>query len=462
MTRAALYCRISVDRTGSALGVQRQESDCRNLAQAKGWEVADVYVDNDISASTGRRRPAYERLLEALQAGTADAVVAWHPDRLHRSTVELERFINIVEGSKAKVATVQAGELDLGTAAGRMTARVVGAVARHEVEQKSERQRAKAEQLARAGKQGGGGARPYGFAPNRLTHIASEAKVVRHAAKQILAGESLRGVAADLNRRGVQTVTGTPWSMPVLRRILMAPRTAGLREYRGEVVADAEWEPILDRADHERIVRLLNDPARRKNQSGRAYLLSGFGYCALCSTRLVARPRADKTRCYVCASGPGFHGCGKIRVIADPLEALVVESVISVIDTPDLAAKIAKSSPQSVTMELGEVVALEQRLDDLAEDWADGNLDRRSWLTARKRIEERLEAANRTIAAQTQTSALEGFVGQGGALRDRWIDLGFDRQRAVLRAVLDRVVVGSAVRGRNTFDPTRITIEWRV
>ncbi len=48
--RAAIYARISDDRTSDAAGVTRQEQDCRALALSRGWTVVDLFVDNDISA----------------------------------------------------------------------------------------------------------------------------------------------------------------------------------------------------------------------------------------------------------------------------------------------------------------------------------------------------------------------------------------------------------------------------
>jgi site-specific DNA recombinase len=148
---AALYCRISQDRAGDALGVDRQRQDCEALAERRGWTVGEVFVDDDRSAYSGRVRPGYNRMLEGLKAGRFGALVAWHPDRLHRSPLELESFIDLVNATGVAIATCSAGEYDLATAAGRMTARVVGAVARHESEQKSERIRRQREQAAQAG-----------------------------------------------------------------------------------------------------------------------------------------------------------------------------------------------------------------------------------------------------------------------------------------------------------------------
>ena len=102
---AGLYCRISDDRDGRALGVSRQEADCRALAERKGWPVGDLYVDNDISAADPRkRRPEYERLLEDIKAGRIDAVVAWDLDRLHRRPIELETVLR--DRRRCRVAPV--------------------------------------------------------------------------------------------------------------------------------------------------------------------------------------------------------------------------------------------------------------------------------------------------------------------------------------------------------------------
>lgn len=103
----------------------RQEQDCRALIEARGWSAGGVFTDNDVSAYSGRVRPGYRAMLDGVAAGEYGAVVAWHPDRLHRRPAELEEFIDVVEAAGVTVATVRAGEIDLATASGRMVARVV-------------------------------------------------------------------------------------------------------------------------------------------------------------------------------------------------------------------------------------------------------------------------------------------------------------------------------------------------
>ncbi len=136
--RAGIYCRISRDKVGAGLGVERQQADCRALAERLGWSVVDVFTDNDISAYRGKPRPAYRTMLDAIRTGRVDAVIAWHHDRLHRSPRELEEYISACEPRSVPTYCVKAGELDLTTASGRMTARITGAVARGEVEHMSD------------------------------------------------------------------------------------------------------------------------------------------------------------------------------------------------------------------------------------------------------------------------------------------------------------------------------------
>jgi DNA invertase Pin-like site-specific DNA recombinase len=65
--RAGIYVRISRAADGSTLGVERQEPPCRALCERNGWEAAEVYSDNDLSAFNGHR-PGYQRLLTDAKA----------------------------------------------------------------------------------------------------------------------------------------------------------------------------------------------------------------------------------------------------------------------------------------------------------------------------------------------------------------------------------------------------------
>jgi DNA invertase Pin-like site-specific DNA recombinase len=99
VVRAGIYTRISSNPSGQRAGVERQRRDCEAHCAARGWQVAETFCDNDVSAYGKRPRRAYEAMLAAVEAGRIDAIVTWHNDRLHRSPKELEAFIDLVERS---------------------------------------------------------------------------------------------------------------------------------------------------------------------------------------------------------------------------------------------------------------------------------------------------------------------------------------------------------------------------
>uniref|UniRef100_UPI003F989402 recombinase family protein n=1 Tax=Mycobacterium sp. TaxID=1785 RepID=UPI003F989402 len=132
--RAAIYTRISKDISGEMLGVQRQLDDCQALADRQDWTVTHRFDDNDLSAFNGKRRPGFEELLAAMNRGDIDVLVCWHIDRLYRSIKDLVRLIDAAKAHNVMIRTVQAGDLDLSTSAGRMLATILGSVAQQESE----------------------------------------------------------------------------------------------------------------------------------------------------------------------------------------------------------------------------------------------------------------------------------------------------------------------------------------
>lgn len=463
-TAAAIYARISSDPTGDQLGVSRQIEDCLALAQRRGWPVQGRYVDDDRSAYSGKRRPQYRQLLDDIRRGSIDAVVVWHLDRLHRQPRELEEFFDVCDAAGVSALASVTGDVDLSTHDGRFMARILGAVARKESDDKSRRIARKHLEMAQTGEWAGGGTRPFGYQADRRSLDPVEARFVGEAATRVLAGESLRSVTADLNARAVPTVHGGSWTTQVVRRLLLSARISGQREHHGQIVGKAQWDAIISTEDTARLRALLNDPARRLDRTPRRYLLAGLLRCAHCDAKLISRPRGDGTRRYVCARVPGRAGCGKIAILAEPLERLVQEAILYRLDTPELADALSgrSSEGKEAARASAELEADQRQLEELATAYGNRLITFREYLAARKPIETRIDAARRALARDSKLTAVADYVGDGAALRARWDDLPFSRQRAILAALLDRAVVGAAVRGRTAFDPSRITPVWRV
>lgn len=389
-------------------------------------------------------------------------MIVYHLDRLHRLPRELEEFFDVCTAAGVDDLATVTGRIDLSDPDGQFQARILGAVAKKESDDKARRNRRKHEELAAAGKVSGGGTRAYGYAEDRRTIRPGEAAVIREAATRLLAGESVRSICVELNERGEPTVKGGQWTSQTLRRMLESGRISGQREHRGVILGPAEWPGIISPADTERIRALLSDPARRTNKTARRYPLARLLRCGLCGAALVARPRSGGKRRYVCPSGPGLSGCGRITITADHVEAVVIEAVLFRLDSPELAATLEGRSDDPAAAEWqAEAERAQAQLDELAKAYADQLIGLQEWLTARGGIEQRREAARKKLASLNQASALDGYLGNAGELREQWPTMPLSRQAAIIAAVLDHAVISPATPGRNTLDPSRISLVWR-
>lgn len=440
--------------------MDRQRADCRALCERRGWDLVDEYVDNDVSAYSGKPRPQYNRMLADIEAGRLDAVMTWHNDRLHRSPVELEAFISLVERTGVRIAVVEGGDYDLTTPDGRLSARIVGAVARKESEDKSRRLRRKHLQLAESGAP----ASRIGWG----VRSEEERELVREAAERVLNGASLRSLVADWNERGIPAPAGgdTHWSTVAMRRVLLAPRIAGLREHGRDRTAKtvgslhpATWQAAVPKETWEQLRLLLVDPSRTKNGgvNARRYLLTGMVFCGLCGKRCHARPKTDRQRAYTCISGPNFDGCGKIRRLAEPVEAQVTEMALRLLASPVFRAKLAAyvgGTPEEDRGPVAGLAAAEQRLTRLEEaHFVTGELPESTYRRLRAQLERDIDSLRRQVERSQQ-----GRIILAPNPEVVWEAADLKMKRELLDVLGTRVTLLPAVRGFNRYDRTKTAV----
>jgi DNA invertase Pin-like site-specific DNA recombinase len=451
---AAVYVRISDDHERLGLGIARQERDCRELAERLGWRVAAVYKDNDVSASKRRKRPQYEQMLADLEAGYVTALLCYDVDRLTRHPVELEGIIELHERKGVALASV-GGEIDLGTPQGRLVARIKGATAKHEVEQSSRRIKRKTLERAEAGKPHGPIAYGYRRVNGKDQIDPGEAAIVREATERVIAGESVRSICLDLQRRRIPTANGAErWQTTKLKNILLRERNAGLRIHLGKVIGKGDWEPIVDEATYYRAAAILNDPSRQKFQpGGHRYLLSGIAKCGLCGHPLRVLPGFEsRPRGYDC------DHCFKVRRKQEAVDALVTDLVIERLSRPD-ARQAFFPEPEDVQPLLANVEALKARLDLVADQYANDEIthDQLARITAKFRPQ--LEAAEQAVREATATPELIDLATPD--IAERWDILPMDRKRAVIRLLMDIEILPTGRTGRGRFNPDSIAIKWK-
>lgn len=446
--KAAIYCRISRDISGESLGVTRQLEDCRAFVEARGWTVVAEYTDNDISASSGKPRPEYRKMLTAVETGEVEAIVAWAPDRLYRKLADLEELITTIETAGATLATVKAGEFDLSTALGRMIARILGSVAQGEGEVKSERWKRSIRQRRETGTVHTMGPRLYGYQRDG-TIIPHEREHLEWAAGQILDGAALVRTTINLNERGSRTTLGNEWNRAGLKKTLTNPRLAGMSVLNGDIVGVGQWEPIFDAETFEAIQAAFAVRKGTVPRRPRVALLLGLAKCGKCGADLRSgrryKQQGENTRTYRCATLPGSKtGCGGIVIAAEPVETMVEGFAQELASRPQVQDYIAQLSAQS-GQHAAEAMSLEQRIRELETQLSEPGVPVPAILRAIDRSKERLEAIRGTeITAAPPTPGTE------------WpADLA--RRARAIRNVVKEVVV-HPVTAVGTFDPDRVEI----
>jgi site-specific DNA recombinase len=495
--RAAVYVRISKDDEKKGLGVQRQEKDMRAIAKERGAQVTMVLRDNDLSASGKVLRPAYEQLIDAINGGQIDVVLAYDLDRLNRGLFDFFRLYQACEKARIVVGW-RGGEADFASGTGLFEMELRASFAREELRKIRSRTQRKHQELAENGKDAGGG-RPFGYEEDRLTLRPAEAELIREAARRALSGEPLRNICRDWQRRGIVSpwagrrfkvngdirVNAGRWSSQVLRRILMSARISGRRELKtvdgkrgatGAITSEhAEWPAIVSVADSDRLRAIMTAPERTHEAHPRKYLLTGgLLRCARCGKPMhTMTPRekrdADPTkgtkarqrqlRGYACIKGPGFSdGCGRMRINAEPLEKEIIARIFAAVDHGALrrALKASRKGNDS-SRELDADVA---QMKELAEDWSDKRITRSEWQAARAPLAARLEVLQRRVESERRGLSLDGI--EDAPLRSRWPELAQHQQRAVLQVLVQHIEVHPAKGRGPVFDPSRVKVTWKV
>jgi site-specific DNA recombinase len=453
VTATIVYCRISQDRAGEAAGVTRQQEDARTLAAVRGWDVIDTIVENDVSAAGRKARPGFERLLRSVQDGSVQAVIAWALDRLTRNRRDTVRLIEACQQHGVTIALVRGSDMDMSTPAGRMTADILAAVARSEIETKSDRQKRATLQAAREGKRVSGG-RPFGYEADGVTIREVEAQAVRDAYKWLLGGMALSQVARRWNAAALTTPYGGPWQGTTVSANLRRPRYAGFRAHRGEIVADAAWPAIVDRETWHAAQAIMKDPTRLKPR-GNQRLLTSVALCGVCGGLIHAGGQSGRT-VYRCRNSTG-HVCRK----ADPIDHYIQEIMIARLARPDAAVLWNRRPEGPSTAELArQADKIRQKLDGLADAYARGVLPMSAVEKSSANLRADLERIEgRLVDAQGLPMTLRTVV-TAADVRATWEALDVADRREIIRA-LAMVHIDPPGRGAREFKPETVRIEWR-
>ncbi|MGW1324773.1 recombinase family protein [Streptomyces antibioticus] len=498
--RAALYCRLSYAPDGSLEKVERQEADCRELAQRLGWAVSErhVFVDNSRSAwQRKRKRPQWDRLLTAVDAGEIDAIIVYHGDRMIRQPFDLERLIGLAENKGLRIAS-PSGTRDLDSPDDRFILRIEAAQACRESDNISRRVTRGVKARAGKGLPGtAGGRRPFGWGVQTGTRtrvgpdgqerevpaydttkpVPGEVRLIQQAIKRQLAGMSHGAVVRWLNAQGATTTEGNPWTPKAWRNVALSPRVAGLVEHDGQLYP-AVWKGAVSVDVWEAVKALYTASAQKRPYPGRerVHLLTGRAECFQChkgpkaactgdacrgphhtvrSKPTGGRNRKD-SRIYFC---PECRGIGRNLEL---LDAYVDGRVLRLLSDEAFAQELhAAAEAENATDLVTQITALEKRRDKTKADveaLADNpEVDLTLALQAVASFDRKIAELRSQMRMPVQVQRLQRVA---GISRSEWRALPVDVRSTVVSDLFRIVILPTSQRGPG-FDPSSVRLERR-
>ena len=273
-----------------------------------------------------------------------------------------------------------------------------------------------------------------------MTAHPVEGLAVAEACAALLGGGSVSGIMREWtkleltppqqDRRGT-----TRWNRTSIRGILLNPRIAGLSVYRGEIVGQGNWEPLVSEETWRAVRGILEDPARKPPRGVRT-LLGGLALCP-CGNVVTGMPSHTGHHIYRCAPGtrnrayPGPH----VARQAVPVEEFITKLVVGRLSRADAADLVAvpESGPDVVALR-EEAAAIRRNLEEMAADRALGLITRPQMLAATGRANIRLEEIGSELEHAARENVLAPLVAAENAAAV-WADLDISRQRAVIKTL---------------------------
>lgn len=497
--RAAVYCRLSYAPDGSLEKVERQEADCRELAARLGWKVSErhVFVDNSRSAWQRRRkRPAWDQLLAAVEAGETDGIVVYHGDRMIRQPFDLETLINLADNKGLRISS-PSGTRNLDSPDDRFILRIEAAQACRESDNISRRVTRGVKARVAKGQPGtAGGKRPYGWGVQTGTRmktdretgkeirvpvfdttlpVEQEIRFIRQAVERMLAGMGHAAVVRWLNGQGALTTEGNPWTAKSWRNVVLAPRVAGLIEHDGKL-HKAAWDGAVPVEVWEAVKALYAASAAESPYQGRErkYLLTGIGECFRChkgaegacegepcpgphhtvrSKPTGGRNRKD-SRIYFC---PVCKGVGRNLGLLDAyVEGRVLRLLSSGDFKEELARVTAAESGADVQTQIAALRARRRAVAAQLEELADHpDVDATLSTLAVASFDRKIAELEAQLAVPARLRRIADMVGIG---REEWKGRPVDVRSTVVRDLFRVVILPTSWRGPG-FDPSSVRLE---
>jgi site-specific DNA recombinase len=330
-----LYARKSTDEASrQILSIEAQLFELRELAKREGIEIVREFVESRTAKTPGR--PVFNAMLAEVEAGKAQGILAWHPDRLARNSIDGGRIVYLVD-----IGTIQDLKFPTfrfeATANGKFMLNIAFSQSKYYVDNLSENIKRGMRQKLRNGIWPQYA--PLGYVNDRANRciIVDETKapLVRKAFQLYATGNhSVAHVREAINDAGLKGRRERTLSVQNYHVILTNPVYYGMMRFNGEVF-EGKHDPIISKKLFDQVQEILTRKSKPKTPTLIPYLYRGLFRCGSCGCFITTEQQ--KGHNYLrCTKRKG--NCTEKKYVREEVITDEVEEVLSTLAIPDDAA----------------------------------------------------------------------------------------------------------------------------
>lgn len=460
--RVGIWIRVSTEEQVKGESPEHHERRARLYAEAKGWNVIEVYRLDALSGKTVKDYPETKRMLADIKNGHITGLIFSKLARLARNTKELLDFAEMFRDCDADLVSL-AESIDTSTPAGRLFYTMIAAMAQWEREEIAARVAASVPIRAKMGKSLGGQA-PFGYQwkEGKLLPDPIEGPIRKLMYELFRDHKRKKTVARILNERGYRTRNGSMFSDTTITRLLRDPMAKGVRRANytlskdskkaWEFKPESEWvllevEAIISEDLWNEVNAILDKQQEKGKRPARQviHLFAGLTHCG-CGQKMYVPSNTPKYVCYDCRN--------KIPVV--DLEGVFHEQIKNFFfSTEEIAEHLSKASANIHEKEelllvlLKKQKSLTAELDKLYDLYQGGAIDKAGFGIKYHPLAERGRQLDDEIPqVQAELDVLkishlsqEEVITGARDLYSRWTELPHEEKRRIVEAITERIVI---------------------
>ena len=342
-----LYARKSEEDDGRQVqSIGDQLKIGLHLAQETGSSILEVFEESRSAKRPGR--PFFNEMISRIEAGEADGIIAWHPDRLARNAVDAGILIDLLDRGKLRDLKFQSYKFE-NTPEGKWMLNIVLGQSKYFVDKLSKDvKRGMRSKLEK-------GHYPFVAPPGYLNDVKTHTvqadperfETVKQAMRLVLtqaysAPQALHILNNDWGFRTLKRAKsgGQPLGRSAFYRMLSNIFYTGLMESGGEIYQGAH-PPMLTQHEFDALQQILKGDRVVLKQK-KEFDFTGLMRCGLCGCQITAEAKVKhykgtgRTQTYVyyhCTNGKG--GCTKQSITQEGVEMQVRELLNGITLDPD-------------------------------------------------------------------------------------------------------------------------------